>query len=276
MGHAAVPEYNVHMWNKRPASSGAETIWDTARLADPHGQRDKRRRVRAMFEAIAPTYERVNRWASAGRDAHWRREMVRLADVHPGDVLLDVACGTGDVVRSFLKGPDRPRYWVGIDLATNMLRHARAPAGGRGVFVQADALHLPVADEQVTIVTCAFGLRNFAHLQTGLREMYRVLRDGGRAILLEFSLPRHAALRAGYLFYFRRLLPHLATWLSGDATGAYRYLPESVLSFYDAQAIRSALLAAGFDGVSAHRKSCGIVTIHVARKSLNSSRDTTA
>ncbi len=264
------------MATKRPGTSSAETIWDAHRLADPHSQHDKRGRVRAMFEAIAPSYERVNRWTSAGRDVCWRREMVRLADVRPDDLLLDVACGTGDVMRTFLDAPTGPRCAVGVDLAVNMLRHARRPARGRGAFAQGDALRLPVADGCVSIVTCAFGIRNFADLPTGLAEMYRVLCDGGRAILLEFSLPRNPVLRAGYLFYFRRLLPRLATWLSGDATGAYRYLPESVVSFADEQTIRSALWDAGFDSVTSHRKSCGIVTIHVARKKGTSSPDTMA
>jgi len=252
------------MTTREPTAS--RRIWDRPHLADPHGRPDKGERVRKMFDAIAPTYERVNRLASGGRDGFWRREMARLACVRPGDVLLDVACGTGDVIRAFFDAPVRPRLWVGVDFAAGMLAHATAPGGAEGAFVQADALRLPVRDASVSIVTCAFGVRNFQDLDTGLQEMCRVLGDGGRAVLLEFSLPRRRLMRAGYLFYFRHILPILATWLSRDRTGAYRYLPESVVSFADEGRIRSALASAGFDEVTIHRRTWGIVTIYVACK----------
>jgi len=219
-----------------------------------------------MFDAIAPTYARVNRLTSVGRDGYWRREMARLACVRGDDVLLDVACGTGDVIRAFLDAPVRPRWWLGVDFASGMLGCASGLGNSKGSFLQADALHLPVGDACVSIVTCAFGIRNFQDLEAGLREMHRVLCDRGRAVLLEFSVPKDPALRAGYLFYFRRVLPMVATFLSGDRTGAYRYLPESVLSFGDEARIRSALLSAGFDTVAVHAKTCGIVTIYVACK----------
>src|SRR5690606_28139077 len=107
----------------------------------------------------------------------------------------------------------------------------------RGAFCQGDALRLPVADASVSIVSCAFGIRNFQDTAAGLREMCRVLRPGGRAVILEFSIPRLPVLRQLYFLYFRKILPALATWISGDRTGAYRYLPESVLSFHSQEEI---------------------------------------
>jgi len=241
-------------------------VWDEVRLGAPHAQPDKAERVREMFDAIAPTYELVNRMASAGRDAGWRREMVRLADVRGEDVLLDVACGTGDVARTFAAGSIRPAQILGVDFAENMLRRAWHRPIARGWFVRGDALRLPVADESVTIVTCAFGIRNFQDLGVGLTEMYRVLKPGGRAVILEFRVPATPVLRRFYLMYFNHVLPRLARLVSRDRTGAYRYLPKSVLSFPESEGIRSVLAAAGFEGTAVHRRSCGIVALYVARK----------
>lgn len=243
-----------------------ERVWDEVRLGAPHAQPDKAERVREMFDAIAPTYERVNRVASAGRDAGWRREMARLAEVRGDDVLLDVACGTGDVARTFAGGAVRPVRILGVDFAENMLRLAGRRPIDRGGFARGDALRLPVADECVSIVTCAFGIRNFQDLGTGLAEMYRVLRPGGRAVILEFCVPARPILRRLYLLYFNHVLPLLARLISGDRTGAYRYLPKSVLSFPGSEGIRSALAAAGFAKTAVHRRSCGIVALYVARK----------
>ena len=147
-----------------------------------------------------------------------------------------------------------------------MLRLAAERPVEGGWFAQADALRLPLADNSVSIATCAFGIRNFQSLATGLGEMARVLRPGGRAVLLEFSVPGNALLRAAYMFYFNRIMPWFATLISRDRTGAYRYLPRSVVSFPPRQVIRSALEAAGFRGVEIHPRSCGIVCIYVATR----------
>jgi len=233
-----------------------------------------------MFDAIAPAYELVNTLASAGRDGYWRLEMVRLAAVRPDDVLLDVACGTGDVARAFARpgcpqgggGDKRPRpaWMIGLDFSGPMLQLAASRPIERVVFAQGDALRLPVADASVSIVACAFGVRNFQDLDAGLREMYRVLRAGGRAIILEFSVPTGRVLGRSYLFYATRVMPIIATWISGDRTGAYRYLPRSVLGFPGREKIASRLEAAGFDEVRVHPLSWGIVAVYVALKRLSS------
>ena len=250
----------------RMCEGSDSVVWDAERLSSPHTQRDKRRRVQRMFDAIAPTYERVNAVASLGRDRYWRREMVRVAEVQPSDVLLDVACGTGDVARTFACAAVRPRRIIGADFSGPMLERAVDRPIVNGLFCQADALGLPLADASVSIVTCAFGIRNFQNLECGLREMNRVLRPGGRAVILEFAVPTTPILRGLYLFYFRRVLPVAATLISRDRTGAYRYLPESVLSFQGSDEIASALKAVGFDEVAVRSMTAGIVSVYVACK----------
>jgi demethylmenaquinone methyltransferase / 2-methoxy-6-polyprenyl-1,4-benzoquinol methylase len=243
-----------------------KTVWDRRRLEAPHAQPDKAQRVRRMFDAIAPTYELVNTLGSLGRDRRWRREMVRLAQVRPEDILLDVACGTGDVSRTFAAGHPRPAAIVGADFSGPMLRLAGGRPIDLGLLVQADALRLPLPDARVTIVSCAFGIRNFQNLDVGLREMYRVLKPGGRAVILEFSVPVRTFFRRIYLLYVGRILPLLASLVSGDRTGAYRYLHRSVLSFHDREEIVSSLRSAGFAEVTVHPLSWGIVAVYVACK----------
>jgi demethylmenaquinone methyltransferase / 2-methoxy-6-polyprenyl-1,4-benzoquinol methylase len=246
-----------------------DILWDSPRLSRPHEQADKAERVRRMFDQIAPTYELVNSVTSAGRDRHWRRKMVELARVRPDDVLLDIACGTGDVARNFAsvgEGGMRPRQIVGLDFSLPMLEQAARRPIAAGDFCQGDALRLPVADASVSIVTCAFGIRNFQDLARGFAEMHRVLRPGGRAVLLEFSLPRRPAMRWVYLFYIRRILPLLGRLISRDRSGAYRYLPSSVVSFPDRDSIAARLREAGFSGVAVHPLTLGIVAVYVAER----------
>lgn len=243
-----------------------EPAWDAERLASPHTQRDKSLRVQRMFDAIAPTYELVNSVSSAGRDKYWRREMVRLAEVRPDDVLLDIACGTGDVARTFAAASTRPARIVGLDFSMSMLAQAAVRPVEKGHFIQGDALSLPIENESTTLITCAFGIRNFQDLTAGLREMHRVLRPGGRVVILEFGLPRNRLMRSAYLFYFRRVMPWTASWISRDKSGAYRYLPSSVVSFPGSDEVLAALGAAGFEKRAVFPKTFGIVSIYIAVK----------
>lgn len=252
-----------------PGMSGKPdpVVWDDPRLASPHAQHDKAKRVQRMFDAIAPTYELVNSLGSLGRDRYWRRQMVRLAKVQPDDVLLDIACGTGDVTRTFASAVPRPQRVIGLDFSIPMLEYAASRPIERGYFHQGDALKLPIADASVSITTCAFGIRNFQNLSVGLGEMYRVLKPGGRAIILEFSIPTQPIMRKLYLLYFNRVLPVLASLISRDRTGAYRYLPSSVLSFYSRTEIAAALKEAGFGEVAIRPLTLGVVAVYVALKS---------
>jgi len=242
-------------------------VWTPELLEAPHETPDKADRVRTMFNAIAPRYEFVNSLFSVGRDAVWRRKAVRLACTRPGDDVLDIATGTGDFARAFARGG--ARRVVGCDFAHEMLTRARQ--GGAKTnplrWCEADALNLPFCDESFSITCCAFGVRNFADLSGGLKEMYRVLRPGGRAVVLEFSRPRNGVARHLYEFYSFRFMPVAASWVSGDRSGAYRYLPRSVVSFPDAEQMCTHLREAGFDSTSATPLTLGAVTVCIGYKS---------
>jgi demethylmenaquinone methyltransferase/2-methoxy-6-polyprenyl-1,4-benzoquinol methylase len=252
----------------RPARKADGPAWEGELLRSPHEVPDKADRVRTMFDAIAPTYELINRVFSGGRDAAWRRRAVALAVVRPDDDVLDVACGTGDLARAFAQA--RPRRVVGVDFSHEMLVRASARAERPGdaptSWCEADALDLPFSDGSYSIVSCAFGVRNFADLSAGLREMHRVLRPGGRAIILEFTRPRNRLVRGVYEWYSGRFMPTVASWISRDRSGAYHYLPQSIVSFLDAERMREALRGAGFAEVSASPMTFGVVTLYVAKR----------
>ncbi len=237
--------------------------WDREALRAPHARADKAARVEAMFDAIAPTYERVNRVVSFRRDAAWRRATIAAADVRPDDIVLDVCCGTGDMMRAFAAHEPPPRLIIGADFAAGMLACASVPCSGAATaLLRADALRLPLRDGSVDIVSCAFGVRNFQDLDAGLREMHRVLRRGGRVVILEFALPEHPLLRWGYRLYCERVLPRIAAVISRDRTGAYRYLPSSIRTFERRGAMVARLEQAGFDRVSARPLDLGGVVIY--------------
>jgi demethylmenaquinone methyltransferase/2-methoxy-6-polyprenyl-1,4-benzoquinol methylase len=258
--------------------------WDADLLRDPHAQSDKRQRVRRMFAAIAPSYDLNNRLHSLWQDQRWRRKAVKLAQLRPTDVVVDVACGTGDLTLAFYERLLWERMWaframapperaqvLGIDFTLDMLTHARqksATARFRGHtgsltmtaerrqersdrigFLCGDAQSLPLPDAFCDVVSIAFGIRNVQDPAAALREFHRVLRPGGRAIILEFSLPTNRLLRALYNFYFRKVLPRTATLISGDKTGAYKYLPESVNTFIGREQMADLMRQAGFEQI---------------------------
>lgn len=241
--------------------------WDREALRDPHAQADKAARVRQMFDAIAPTYERVNRLVSLGRDARWRQKATRAAGVRADETVLDVCCGTGDMIRTVAAQRPLPRLIIGVDFAGRMLAsgdYERSPAAVR--LLRADGLRLPLVAEAVDVVTCAFGVRNFQDLHAGLREMHRVLRCGGRVVILEFALPENPLLRWGYRVYCERILPRLAVLFSRDRTGAYRYLPRSIRTFERRGAMVARLERVGFSHVAARPLNLGGVVIYRGEK----------
>lgn len=248
-------------------------------MADVHGVPDKAQRVRRMFDAIASTYEWINTIFSFGRDRAWRRHAVRLARVQEGDAVLDVACGTGDLLRTFERGlavtgrsgptntdQNGDSALVGVDFAHQMLLRARWSSSQRLRWCEADALHLPFPNESFDVISCAFGVRNFQSLDAGLREMHRVLRPAGRVVILEFTRPRNQLIRAVHEFYSGRVMPLAAGLISRDRTGAYRYLPKSVVSFVVAGLMLARLQAAGFARLTATPLTFGVVTIYVGEK----------
>jgi len=262
------------MSGSEPATT--QTVWDERRLTQPHVQPDKADRVRRMFDAIAPTYELINTVFSGGRDRAWRRRLVRAADPRPGDAVLDIACGTGDVLRTFARQAPQVGQFVGADFAHEMLRRAamrsgtsardRPAPGGRLHWCEADGLCLPFRDAAFDVTSCAFGVRNFQNLDRGLAEMHRVLRPGGRAVILEFTRPPNALVRAVHEFYSGRFMPLAAALVARDRSGAYRYLPRSVVSFLDAEQLCARLTAAGFQDVIAAPLTFGVVTIYRGTK----------
>ena len=238
------------------------TAWTERELAgDPHAAPDKARRVREMFAAIAPSYDLNNRVHSLGRDQAWRRAAVRLAQVRPGDHVLDVACGTGDLSLAFERGG--AGRVLGLDFTYEMLPIARGKSSDRPLrFVNGDAMQLPLPDASVDIVSIAFGLRNVADPGRALAEFARVLRPGGRLIVLEFSKPANPVLRWCNDVYCGRVMPFTATLIAGDRSGAYHYLPRSVDTFLDRERLMAMMREAGLADVTHKPLTFGIAVAY--------------
>jgi demethylmenaquinone methyltransferase / 2-methoxy-6-polyprenyl-1,4-benzoquinol methylase len=212
--------------------------------------------VRRMFDRIAPVYDAMNRVMTAGLDQRWRRVTVEQA-VRPGDRVLDACCGTGDlaIAARRLGAADV----VGLDFSGQMLARARRKAP-EIEWQQGDVLALPFEDGSFDSATVGFGIRNVDDLEGGLRELRRVLREGGRLAILEITTPR-GALAPFYRVWFDRVVPLLGRILPGGA--AYTYLPASVRRFPVPEELARLLDAAGFDGVRFRLFAGGIVALHV-------------
>jgi demethylmenaquinone methyltransferase/2-methoxy-6-polyprenyl-1,4-benzoquinol methylase len=205
----------------------------------PHGD-EKRATVKAMFDSIAPRYDLLNRIISLGLDQSWRRRTVKALGLPPGAVVLDLACGTGDMSVILSK---RGLVPIGVDLSGGMLRHSRAPTPQ----VNGDAVSLPFRDRSFDGVVCGFGLRNFTDIAAVAKEMARIVRPGGRIALLEVAIPASAAARAGYSVWFEHAVPAIGSLISDQS--AYRYLPDSVEYLPAPERLRSILREAGFSAV---------------------------
>ncbi|MCU1428348.1 MAG: ubiquinone/menaquinone biosynthesis methyltransferase [Actinomycetia bacterium] len=197
--------------------------------------------VEAMFDRIAPRYDRLNRLLTFGLDVGWRRRTVRDLRLPAGSRVVDVACGTGDLCRDLLKGGYRA---IGADFSAGMLASARTVAP----LLRADALQLPVADGSVDGITCGFALRNFTSLDGFVAESARALRTGGRVAFVDVAEPENAILRAGHHFYFRRVVPFVGGVLSDRA--AYAYLPASTAYLPGPDALLALLQEHGFVDVA--------------------------
>lgn len=221
--------------------------------------------VAAMFDRIAPRYDRLNRLLSAGIDVAWRREAVREAMADAPDRVLDVATGTADLAL-MLKRARPEAEVVGVDFAEAMLDVGRRKAARAALDVpllHGDALSLPFESGRFDAVTVAYGLRNFADVAAGLREMRRVLRVGGRVVVLEFPPPPANLAGRALRWYGRSVMPTIGGWISGDRT-AYAYLPASTEAFLTPQQLDAALEAAGFARVRHRLQSFGVSAVHVA------------
>ena len=224
------------------------------------------RAVREMFAGIAGRYDLLNHLLSINIDKAWRRRVRdELKDVlsDPSALVLDVACGTGDL--SIELKQNSAATVVGSDFCRPMLEIAKEKAGPVIPFVEGDAMSLPFADASFDAVTIAFGLRNLSNFEDGLRELRRVLKPGGLIAVLEFSSPSVPGFRSLFNFYFTRVLPRIGGAVSGSR-GAYEYLPDSVSKFPDQKGLVQMMTETGFAGVQFSNLTGGIAAIHTGRK----------
>jgi len=230
------------------------------------GEQDASRRVREMFTRIAPRYDLLNHLLSAQMDRVWRsrtaRELKPILD-RSDAVALDLCCGTGDL--SFALQQRAKARIVGADFSPTILLHAprKAQEAKSGVeFYEADALRLPFADQAFDLVTTAFGFRNLANYEEGLREIGRVLKPGATLAILEFCEPAPGVLGDLYRFYCRKVLPKIGGLISGDAD-AYAYLPKSVSRFFRPDELTALMKRMGFTRVRYHLMTLNSVALHL-------------
>ncbi|HEX4945596.1 MAG TPA: bifunctional demethylmenaquinone methyltransferase/2-methoxy-6-polyprenyl-1,4-benzoquinol methylase UbiE [Blastocatellia bacterium] len=245
-------------------------------MANPNPQFNaigKQRAVQAMFAEIAPTYDRLNHLLSVNVDKRWRRFVgKKLSDVlaRPNALALDLCCGTADLTLELSAQAPQARV-IGCDFCHPMLVLGRdkIPAQSQAKLIEGDALRLPFADATFDAVTNAFGLRNLENVASGLQEIHRVLKPGGRVAILEFSRPVMPWLRTAFHLYFTKILPRIGALVSGSRQ-AYTYLPASVSHFPDQQRLAEMMHDAGFVDVSYRNLSAGIAALHLGTKPENS------
>jgi demethylmenaquinone methyltransferase/2-methoxy-6-polyprenyl-1,4-benzoquinol methylase len=231
--------------------------------------------VRAMFDRIAGVYDRMNGVMTAGLHHQWRRRAADLARLAPGDRALDVATGTGDLAFELARRVTPGGTVIGADFSAGMLALARAKAAASGFasraggvqlrFEQANALALPYLDDEFDAATVGFGARNFSDLPRGLREMARVVRPGGRVVVLEITTPTRPPLSTLLELWFDRLVPALGK-LAGDAE-AYSYLPSSVRRFPPPDDLAAVMWGAGLCSIRYRLTAGGIIALHVGEVS---------
>ena len=224
-------------------------------------------KVHDLFAAIAPRYDLINDLQSFGVHRLWKRRLIGLANLQPGERLLDLCCGTGDVAQA---GARQNVRVVGLDFSGPMLAVARERAAASGlaqppVWLRGDALRLPFRDGAFAAVTISYGLRNLADFDAGIREMLRVLRPGGRLLVLDFAKPPNRWLRAWYFFYLRRFVPVFGRLFCGDSE-THAYIYESLLHYPAQQELAERLRAQGCSAVRFSNLVGGCMSIHVATK----------
>jgi len=235
-----------------------DTINDNRQSPDFAGQ------VNRMFDRVAGRYDALNSLMTAGLHHRWRERAAARTELGPGDSALDVCCGTGDLALELAALVTPGGRVVGCDFSEPMLDLAREKTAGRGVdgvrFEWADALQLPYDGERFDAVTVGFGVRNLADLDRGLSEMARVLKPGGRAVILEITTPSRPPLSLFFSLWFDRIVPLLGAFSSNPE--AYSYLPESVRSFPSPRGLAEKMDAAGFERIRYTVLAGGIIAIH--------------
>lgn len=242
-------------------------------------------KVRDLFQGVTQSYDLMNDVMSGGLHRLWKRDFLNRLSIHPGETVLDVASGTGDIIQGIYE-----RYHmmepvlIASDLTESMLEKGRARALDRGIiaspihtdqppsytttgihYVVANAEAMPFSDNTIDVYTCAFGFRNMTHIDQALREAWRILKPGGRLYILEFSKVHHPILAKLYDLYSFNVIPNIGQCLANDRA-AYRYLVESIRQFPDQETFRSMIQEAGFHNTSFTNINAGIVAIHSAEK----------
>jgi demethylmenaquinone methyltransferase/2-methoxy-6-polyprenyl-1,4-benzoquinol methylase len=233
----------------------------------PVDEADKARHVRSVFDSVASKYDLMNDLMSLGAHRAWKAYAVTVANVRAGDKVLDIAAGTGDLTRAFARQVGANGEVVHTDINEAMLRTGRDRLLDDGLVlpsVVCDGEQLPFASGRFDLASVAFGLRNMTHKERALAEMCRVLRPGGRLMVLEFSKVA-APLQRPYDWYSFNILPRLGQWIAGDSQ-SYRYLAESIRMHPDQQQLKAMMKSAGFGHVDVHNLTAGVVALHVGVK----------
>ncbi|MEI6475462.1 MAG: ubiquinone/menaquinone biosynthesis methyltransferase [Planctomycetota bacterium] len=271
-------------------------IWTQDALRDsPHADAEKARKVQGMFAAIARSYDLNNRLHSFFQDQRWRRAAVRAAGIDATSRVLNVACGTGDLAEAFADAG--AAAVTGVDFTPEMLAIARdkgakndseqrgaalhatkpssKPVRTAVSYHQGDAMQLAFPDQSFDVVSIAFGIRNVAVPTRALEEFFRVLRPGGRLVVLEFADPTNPIIRWGSNLYTKRIMPWTASLVARDASGAYHYLPRSVSTFLQPREFAEKLQETGFEQCSAVQLTMGICVLHRAVRPKSSVKPAT-
>jgi len=244
-----------------------ETAADAASISDLARKKAESYR---MFDRIYRRYDLLNRMLSGGQDILWRNRVAARIKAHKNQLLLDLAAGTGDIALTILKKKAQVTHAHGCDMSRNMLTAAQYKANRSALkerisFIQGDAGSIPCPGESFDAVTMAFGIRNMVDPVQVLKEIHRVLKSGGRALVLEFSLPSNKVIRKLHLFYLRRIIPHVGALISKDKH-AYRYLNETIETFPYGDDFRCLMEQAGFADVQFTPLTFGVATIYQGEK----------
>jgi len=225
---------------------------------------DKKNKVKNIFDSIAYRYDFLNHLLSFGIDNYWRKKALKLTGLGSESILLDVACGTGDVAIEASK--QGVKKIIGADFSHNMLQLFKKKLSWiDGKVVQSTAEQLPFRDNSFTNISVAFGVRNFYDVKEGFKSFHRVLKDKGKATVLEFQMPENKFFRSLYKFYFKKILPLIGGIISKNKS-AYQYLPESVEEFDEKISLVDLLNEVGFSSVTKHKLTFGIVQVVIADK----------
>jgi len=225
---------------------------------------DKKIKVKKMFDNIAVKYDFLNHFLSLGLDFYWRKKALKLTGLNSDSILLDVACGTGDVAIQAKKMGVQKIY--GADFSHNMLSLFDKKSNWiDGKLVQMVAEKIPFKNDSVTNITVAFGVRNFYDIQEGFNSFYRILKPNGKATVIEFRMPSNKIIKTIYRFYFKNILPVLGGIISGDKA-AYTYLPDSVEEFDKKVNLTSLLTNSGFREIKKYNFTFGTVQVLIAQK----------